>query len=189
MSRRVGRGRIARNATTSSNRSHALQDEEEFRQRLREEFRQQLQEEEEFMRPVVAAVTNSEPVCSVQPVSEEEPEVASGASPEPVYPVQPAFRPSPFQPAAQLFVALPYQLPSPARCSARPPPPTSSAPAIPYRASFPSPVNCFPPPSPANPSRLPHQSRPPRATFADLPPSYSMTDLQDLPKYCEITYV
>ena len=70
--------------------------------------------------------------------------------------VQPAFRP--FQPEAQLVVALPSQLPLPAH-----------------------PVH--------HPTQHPSQARLPRVTFADLPPSYSMADLQYLPKYSEITSV
>ena len=70
--------------------------------------------------------------------------------------VQPAFRP--FQPEAQLVVALPSQLPLPAH-----------------------PVH--------HPTQHPSQARLPRVTFADLPPSYSMADLQYLPTYSEITSV
>ena len=90
------------------------------------------EEEEELRRPV--AVTSLQTVC----------------------PVQPSFRP--FQPAAQLVVALPSQLPPPAH--------------------------------PAHhPTQHPSQAQLTRVTFADLPPSYSMADLQYLPKYSEITSV
>ena len=88
------------------------------------------EEEEELRQPV--AVTSLQTVC----------------------PLQPAYRPSPFQPAAQLVVNLPSQLPSP-----------------------------------ASPAQHPTHSRLPRVSFPDLPPSYSMAELQSLPKYSEITSV
>ena len=74
----------------------------------------------------------------------------------------------PVQPAAQLVVALPSPAPSPA----------------------PSPVPSHPPSQPPSPPH-PHlsQARLSRVTVSDLPPSYSMADLQSLPKYSEVTSV
>ena len=75
----------------------------------------------------------------------------------------------PVQPAAQLVVALPSQLHSPAPSH---PPPLAPSPTPPHQ-----------------PTRHLSQARLSRVTFADLPPSYSMTDLQSLPKYSEVTSV
>ena len=90
---------------------------------------------------------------------EEEEELRRPVAVTSLQTVQPAFRP--FQPEAQLVVALPSQLPLPAH------------PAHPAH----------------HPTQHPSQARLPRVTFADLPPSYSMADLQYLPKYSEITSV
>ena len=89
-------------------------------------------------------------------------------------PVQPAYRP--FQPAAQLVVALRSQLPPPAHPAH---PEHHVHPAHPAHSVHPE----------HHPTQHPSQARLPRVTFADLPPSYSMADLQYLPTYSEITSV
>ena len=95
-------------------------------------------------------------------------------------PAQPAYRP--FQPVAQLVVALHSQLPPPAH------PEHHAHPAHPEHHVHPT--HSAHPEHPAHhPTQNPSQARLPRVTFADLPPSYSMADLQYLPKYSEITSV
>ena len=98
-------------------------------------------------------------------LEEEEEELRRPVAVTSLQTVQPAYRP--FQPAAQLVVALRSQLPPPAH------------PAHPEHHAHPA----------HHPTQHPSQARLPRVTFADLPPSYSMADLQYLPKYSEITSV
>ena len=96
---------------------------------------------------------------------EEEEELRQPVAVTSLQTVQPAFRP--LQPTAQLVVALPSQLPPPAH------------PAHPEHTAHPA----------HHPTQHPSQARLPRVTFADLPPSYSVADLQYLPTYSEITSV
>ena len=113
-------------------------------------------------------------------LEEEEEELRQPVAVTSLQTVQPAYRP--FQPVAQLVVALHSQLPPPAH------PEHHAHPAHPEHHVHPT--HSAHPEHPAHhPTQNPSQARLPRVTFADLPPSYSMADLQYLPTYSEITSV